>query len=240
MQTEINHPDLFFRFQLIALIDIPYKLFLESGKPEEAILAMLSNFQGEKPEKVLQQVVQTIVQNTENDLDKQKHLQQLQVMGQLRNFEQIIDKVMESESLQEYVSIERTWFYKQGVKAAEAKAEAKAANYEKLLNAAEQRHKEDEEARRKDEEARRKEVEQREERLIASLLLNDAMAKERVAALADVPLQKVEETIVKMTKTRTLLMTNILTFEEIAAKMQVSVDFVKTVANAPNSPIDNA
>jgi uncharacterized protein (DUF2164 family) len=210
MQTEIHERDLFFRFQLIPIIDIPYELLLESGEPQEAILAMLGNFHGEKPEKVIQKVVQTIAKNTENELDKQRHFQQLQVMGQLRNFEPIIDTIMESENLQEYVSIERTWFYKQGVKASNAK-------YEKLLSEAEQRQ---------------HDLEQKQERFIAALLLEDAKDKDKVALLVDVPLQTVEEVSVKITKTRTLLMTNILTWEEIAAKIQVSLDFVKTVANA--------
>lgn len=221
MQTEIHEQDLFFRFQLIPIIDIPYELLLESGEPQEAILAMLGNLHGAEPEKVIQKVVKTIAQNTENELDKQRHFQQLQVMGQLRNFELIIDTIMESENLQEYVSIERTWFYKQGAKAAEAKAEAKAkadeAKYKKLLSEAEQRQ---------------HDLEKRQERLIAALLLNDAMNKEKVAILVEVPLQTVEDVTVKITKTHTLLMTNILTWEEIAAKLEVSLDFVKTVANA--------
>jgi hypothetical protein len=169
------------------------------------------------------------VQSTELE----KHLQQLQLMGQLRNFDSIIDEAMESESLHEHISIERTSFYKQGFKAAEAKAEQRRLQEEEARQI-------EEEARRKEAEAREYALEKKEERLIATLLLNNAMGKEQVAALVDVPLQKVEETTVKIEKSHTLLMTHILTFEEIAAKMQVSVDFVKTVANAPNSLVDNA
>ena len=75
MQTEIRDPDLFFRFHLIPIIKLPYKIFLESGKPQEAILSMLCDLQGELPEKVLELVIQAIVKNADSDLDKHKHLQ---------------------------------------------------------------------------------------------------------------------------------------------------------------------
>ncbi len=237
MQTKIDEQDLFFRFQLIPIIDIPYELLLESGEPQEAILAMLANFHGEKPENVIQKVVKAIAKNTENDLDKQRHFQQLQVMGQLRNFEPIIDTIMESENLQEYVSIERTWFYKQGVKASNAKYEKLLSEAEEQRLKAEEQRLKAEEQQRKIEEQRQSDLEKKQERLMAALLLNDAMGKDKVALLVDVPLQTVEDVVAKITKTRTLLMTNILTWEEIATKLQASLDFVKTVANAPTGTV---
>ena len=211
MQTEINEPNLFFRFQLIPLIDIPFELLLESGKPQEAILAMLGNFHGEMPEKVVQKVIQTIVKNAETDLEKQKHLQQLQVMGQLRNFEEIIDKIMESESLQEYVSIERTWFYKQGVKAT-------ASKYEQLLE-------EKEEQRRKEE-----------EQLVAALLLNSVMEKDKIAILAGTQIEVVDRIDVKIQKVQKLLEAQVLTVDEIAIALKVSENFVKLVVEKNSTP----
>jgi hypothetical protein len=242
MLTEIKDPDLFFRFHLIPLIKLPYHKFLESGKPQEALVALLCDFQGETPEKVLELVVQAIVKNADTDLDKQKHLQQLQVIGQLRNFEQIIEKIMESESLKEYVSIEKTYFYKKGVAAGAAgTAEAIAsteAKYEKLLITEESMRRE-EEHKRKEEEQKRKEEEQKrlileheQEQLIATLLLNSTIKKERIVQLAGVRLDAVEKVEAKIDKIQKLLIGQILTVSEIALAIQSTEDFVNTVINS--------
>ena len=250
METEINDPDLFFRFHLISIIKLPFHKFLESGKPQEAILAMLCDLKGESAEKVLESVVQTIVKNADSDLDKQKHLQQLQIMGQLRNFEQIIEKVMESESLKEYVSIERTPFYKKG-------AAATAAKYEELLSINELRSREEEQKRKEEEQKRKEEeqkrhileqeekqkrhileqekeqkrhiLEQEKEQLIAVLLLNSAMKKEKIVQLAGVHIEIVEKVAMKVAKIQKLLAAQVLTVDEIALVSQVTPDFVKAV-----------
>jgi hypothetical protein len=130
METRLIERDLTYCFHLIALINIPYPYFLATGRPEEAILAILGNFQGESPEKVIFDILEVIIQNTISDLDKQKYFQQLQVIGQLRNFGSLIEKIMFTESLRDYVSIEKTPWYKYGVNAGTAAAEAK---FEKKL-----------------------------------------------------------------------------------------------------------
>jgi uncharacterized protein (DUF2164 family) len=221
MQTEITDPDLFFRFSLIPLILIPYEKLMESGKPAEAILAMLCDLQGKPPEQVLQKVVQAIVQNSDSDLEKQKHLQQLQIMGQLRNFVEIIENVMESESLKEYVSIEKTYFYKKGMEAATTAAEAK---YQKL------------EQERKDIELR---LLQEHELFIASLLLNDSFKKEKIATFASATMEVIENVEAKILKIQKLLSGQMLNVEEIAYVAKVTPAFVQIVADASNIDVTN-
>ncbi len=237
MQTEINDVDLFFRFHLIPIINIPFESLLESGNPEEAILAVLANLQGEKPENVIRKIIQTIVKNSDSDLEKQKHIQQLHVMSQLRNFEPLIDNIMESENLLEYVSVERTWYYKQGVKAAEAKFEKKFELHEqKRLKEQEQRRKEDEQRRKEDEQRRKEDERQRQEKeqLIAALLLSHFMSKEHIAPLVSSHLDLIESIEAKIQKTQKLLDADLLTTEEIASVVKVSIDFVKLVIDKNN------
>jgi hypothetical protein len=132
METEIIERDLVYRFQLISLIDIPFQIFLQTGRPEEALLAMLGNLQGESPETVIRMIIEIVLQNTVSDLDQQKYFQQLQVMGQLRNFEALIENIMITESLRNYVSIERTPWYKLGVTETTAKFQKKLAQQETI------------------------------------------------------------------------------------------------------------
>jgi hypothetical protein len=130
METKIEERDLTYCFHVISLLNVFYQQFLTTGRPEEAILAILGDFQGQSPEKVILEIFEVITQNTPSDLDRQKYFQQLQVIGQLRNFGSLIENMIYSESLRDYLSIEKTFVYKHGFNKGSAEVEAK---FEKKL-----------------------------------------------------------------------------------------------------------
>jgi hypothetical protein len=281
METEISERDLVYRFQLIALIEIPFQLFLTTGRPEEAILAILGDLQGISPEEVIRAVIEIVLQSTDSDLDKQKYFQQLQVMGQLRNFEALIENIMITESLRNYVSIERTPWYKLGVTegtaAAEVKFQKKLAQQEaiwmKLVKEREQQiqakelekqkqetllqeQKQKQEAllqeQKQKQEALLQEQKQKQEALlqeqkqkeqialqakqqlqqmIAILLIDNHLSKEKMAFTLSVSLDEIQIIETKILKIKSLIDTNILTIEEMAKTFDVTTIFVQLVAN---------
>jgi hypothetical protein len=307
METEIVERDLIYRFQLISLIDIPFQIFLQTGRPEEALLAMLGDLQGESPENVIRMIIEIVLQNTISDLDKQKYFQQLQVMGQLRNFEALIENIMITESLRNYVSIERTPWYKLGVAESEAKFQKKLAQQEaiwmKLVKEREQeiqakeleKQKQEAEQKQKQEallqeqkqkqeallqeqkqkqeallqeqkqkqeallqeqkqkqEALLQEQKQKQEALlqeqkqkeqialqakqqlqqmIAILLIDNHLSKEKIAFTLNISLDEILQIEAKILKIKALVATQILTVEEMAKTFDVTTIFVQLVAN---------
>jgi hypothetical protein len=296
METEIHERDLIYRFQLISLINIPFQCFLQTGRPEEALLAMLGDLQGESPENVIRMIIEIVIQNTISDLDKQKYFQQLQVMGQLRNFEALIENIMITESLRDYVSIERTPWYKLGVAESEAKFQKKLAQQEaiwmKLVKAREaeiqakdlekqkqeallQEQKQKQEAllqeqkqallqeqmqkqeallqeqmqkqevwlqeQMQKQEALLQEQKQKEQiallakqqlqQMIAILLIDNHLSKEKIAFSLNISLDEILNIEAKILKIKALIATQILTVEEIAKTFEVTSIFVQLVAN---------
>jgi len=60
MATQINASRLTFNYQLIAISEIDYKIFLQSDKPEEKILALLANFGEDREEVALQNILKGV------------------------------------------------------------------------------------------------------------------------------------------------------------------------------------
>ncbi len=252
METNIVERDLVYRFQLISLIDIPFHVFLQTSRPEEALLAMLGDLQGESPEKVIRKIIEIVLQNTISDLDKQKYFQQLQVMGQLRNFEALIENIMITESLRNYVSIERTPWYKLGVAESEAKFQKKLAQQEaiwmKLVKVreaeilAKELEKQEQVAQQKQkQEALLQEQKQKEQiallakqqlqQMIAILLIDNHLSKEKIAFTLNISSDEILQIEAKILKIKALVATQILTVEEMAKTFDVTTIFVQLVAN---------
>lgn len=68
METQYEGELMSYRFPLIAFNDLDYHIFLKSDQPEEVILGVLADFQGESPETVLYQIIQRVEETTAGDL----------------------------------------------------------------------------------------------------------------------------------------------------------------------------
>ena len=98
MATSIVTEDFNFRYNMISLSSVDYKLFLKSVKPEEKILAILANFENEEPVLAIKKILQAVKDSSDSSFAEERYFNQLRVLMQLRNFKNQFDKAMESIS----------------------------------------------------------------------------------------------------------------------------------------------
>lgn len=134
MPYSIDEEDFVYRYRLIALSQVDYKLFLQSDKPEEKLLAILANFGNDDEEKVLRAIVQQIQNAVDSDLASGKYFNQLRVLAQLRNLPFKVNDML--DSIDTFFKAERDPFYKMGEEKGKEEGEAKKS-YEVVVNALE-------------------------------------------------------------------------------------------------------
>jgi hypothetical protein len=54
-------------------------------KPEEKMLAILANFGASDPKSVISNIVNQVIKTSKGDFSRDRHLQQLRILAQLRN-----------------------------------------------------------------------------------------------------------------------------------------------------------
>lgn len=143
MSGSIDEEDFMFRYRLIALSQVDYKLFLQSGKPEEKMLAILADYGNDNDEKVLKAVLKQIQEATDSDFATGKYFNQLRVLAQLRNLPFKVNEML--DSINTFFKAEKDPFYKMGEEKGEEKGEAKKS-YEVVVNALEKFEYTDEQA----------------------------------------------------------------------------------------------
>ena len=87
MPTELDNEIIKFKFPLVSLSTLDYHIFLNSDKPEEVILGILANFDGENPENALKQILVRVKETTKGEFSLSRYFNQLRVLAQLRNLE---------------------------------------------------------------------------------------------------------------------------------------------------------
>jgi hypothetical protein len=112
MPTELDREMLKFKYPLVSLSTLDYHIFLNSDKPEEIILGILANFQGETPENALKQILVRVKETTKGDFSLNRYFNQLRVLAQLRNLELNLKNAM--DSIAEYIKEERDVLYLRG------------------------------------------------------------------------------------------------------------------------------
>lgn len=110
METLYESELMSYRFPLIAFNDLDYHIFLKSGQPEEIILGILADFQGESPETVLYQIIQRVEETTAGDLALKRYFSQLRVLAQLRNLGKTLGDLA-MDSITKFVSVEKDAAY---------------------------------------------------------------------------------------------------------------------------------
>ena len=113
MISFLRSEGLHYEYNLISFSQISYQLFLASDRPEERLLAVLANFDGEDPETVITTVLTKVRQATESDFSENQYLRQLRILIQLRNLTKQFDNAMEKVS--EFFKEERDPFFQKGV-----------------------------------------------------------------------------------------------------------------------------
>jgi hypothetical protein len=87
MPTHLDREMLKFKFPIVVFSELDYHVFLNSNKPEEIVLGILANFEGEKPENALRQIISRVKETTKGQLSLDRYFNQLRVLAQLRNLE---------------------------------------------------------------------------------------------------------------------------------------------------------
>ena len=98
MATSIHSEGLHYEYNLLVFKDISYKIFLSSDQPEEQLLAVLANFEGENPETVITTILQKVRHTSKGDFSENRYLQQLRILIQLRNLSKQFNHVMQTVS----------------------------------------------------------------------------------------------------------------------------------------------
>ena len=96
MPQHISTENFQFRYQLLALSAIDYKIFLKSDKPEEKLLAILANFETDGAVLAIKRILREVKSFSGGDLAEGRYFNQLRVLVQLRNLEQQFEEAMET------------------------------------------------------------------------------------------------------------------------------------------------
>lgn len=123
MATTINDEDFKFRYTVISLADIDYRLFLRSNRPEEKILAILANFGNDSAEEALGTILWQVKAVAKGGFAESRYFNQLRILVQLRNLQLKFDKAM--ISLTSFYKEEKDPYYMKGERKGIEKGEVK-------------------------------------------------------------------------------------------------------------------
>jgi predicted transposase/invertase (TIGR01784 family) len=85
MITSISGEDFSFRYKIVSLQDVDYKIYLQKETPEERVLGILANFGEDSEDKALTNIVEAVMAVVDGELSAGKHIKQLNILAQLRN-----------------------------------------------------------------------------------------------------------------------------------------------------------
>jgi hypothetical protein len=96
MPVSLSQDNLTFQFELRSIIDFDYEIFLNSDKPEEVILAILSDFGNHTPKEVIQEILDKILELTGKNRSFMKYTRQLEILSNLRSLQKETVKQLET------------------------------------------------------------------------------------------------------------------------------------------------
>lgn len=206
--AELKLPNLNYRFDVINMHEVPVDLFINSDRPEEVILAILCDYQGESAEVILKKILIRLRELDEGGLKLEKHLVQLEIISDLRNLQPLLTKIMNTMPIT--YDIRRDMRYKQGKAEGEALGKALGKAEGKAEGVAEQ-------ALIKD------------QSIVIRLLKKDVYSLETIAEIADVSLDFVEKIKIGYENAITLLRIKKKTLKEIAAETGLMLAVVEKI-----------
>jgi hypothetical protein len=109
-----------YEIKLIQFIKTPVEVFLKSESAAEIVLGILGDFGGKSPEFVVSELVEKVIKYSKTDLERLKFLQHLRIFSKLRNFEPLMNKIMENTIAYFGLKDEDDYMYKKAVAAQQA------------------------------------------------------------------------------------------------------------------------
>ncbi len=112
MRTRLEGRDLFSHFEVVCLNQLDFNQMLQSQIPEEIILAILSDFKGTDPEKIIRSIVKKLRKYSQDDAALNKFIEQLRVLSDLRKLEEETIKTIKDMPIT--YNLEESYTYKLG------------------------------------------------------------------------------------------------------------------------------
>jgi hypothetical protein len=117
MQTQLAPEEIFTGFSLKSLRDYSYENLLDSQVPEEIVLAILSDFNKQKPVEVIRQILSKLKEIGTDEITLRKYIRQLSVLARLRNLAKETQKQINKMGLT--YNITEDYLYQEGQKTKE-------------------------------------------------------------------------------------------------------------------------
>ncbi|MDJ1496746.1 hypothetical protein QNI19_27680 [Cytophagaceae bacterium DM2B3-1] len=112
MPTQIEEENLRFSFYLVQFSTIDYELFLSSEKGDEVVFAVLGSFGNTQPKQAAERIYQRLNQISTNKVERDRHLQQLRILANLRKLTPFVEIMI--ESISQYIREEDDFLFKKG------------------------------------------------------------------------------------------------------------------------------
>ncbi len=135
MVNSIDEPKLYYEYELYDIRIFSANWFLESDIPQEVLLAILGDFEGETPEIMMEKVILRLKKVSKRKKDFQKFIYQLHVLSDLRKLRPLFNKKIKTMPVLFDVDFSDDELYLDGIEVGEKKGEKKKATLliEKLL-----------------------------------------------------------------------------------------------------------
>jgi len=123
MIDELHTDSIHFKYSLLSINSVDYRIFLQSPLPEVKMFALLADLSGESLEDLGQDVLRQILRSTPDGLQRSRYLNQLLVIANLRNLKLENSKFMLDidDFMRNHPNTPKMGVYQMGEKAGEAK-----------------------------------------------------------------------------------------------------------------------
>ncbi len=119
MPVKLEVDDNYFQFKLINISEYNYLKFIKSSKPEDIIMAVLSDFGKNTSEIALNHIIHRLEETIDDNRTFQKYITQLRVLSKLRNLDIKLDDMI--HNWDKYIDAENDYLYIRGQKAQQEK-----------------------------------------------------------------------------------------------------------------------
>jgi predicted transposase YdaD len=113
MQTRLASDEIFEGFTLQSLRDYAYQNLLSSKIPEEIILAILADFNDQKPADIIKEILFKLKEISGEEITLRKYIKQLSVLARLRNLTK--DTLKQIKEMGLTYDITNDYLYKEGI-----------------------------------------------------------------------------------------------------------------------------
>ncbi len=89
-----------FRYKVHCISQVSYTKFIKSENPEEVLLSILANHNGEPPEVIIRLILERLIQLKGNSLATQKFIKQLEILSGLRKLQSQTTKIIDNMTIE--------------------------------------------------------------------------------------------------------------------------------------------